>query len=262
MNVAMMQPAFLPWQGFFELVYRSDIFIILDDFQFSVQSRHQRNRLFVNKGQVDWYSVPVLKSESFKSPLNQTKINESTPWREKMWKRIQQNYSKTPYYPQIAPPIEKWLLGKSESLAAQNIAFTKIVCDLLALKPEFRYSSQHPSEQSRSQRVLELLRWCQAKRYYCAKGSFPYMLEDGVFPLEDIEVLFQDFQAKAYNQRGAIDSFVPNLSVLDALFNVGPEQTAELIKNGTPQWLTWVAMIQKNSAADGNNEAVPEEDER
>jgi hypothetical protein len=259
MNVAMMQPAFMPWQGFFELIYHSDIFILLDDFQFSVQSRHQRNRLFVNKGQVDWYSVPILKSESFKSPLNQTIINESTTWREKMWKRIQQNYSKTPYYPQIAPLVEKWLLEKSKSLAAQNIAFTKIVCDLLELKREFRLSSQHPSEQPRSQRVLELLHWCQAKRYYCARGSFAYMLEDAVFPVDDIEVLFQDFQPKAYNQRGAVDSFVPNLSVLDALFNVGPEQTAELIRNGTPQWLTWEDMVKRNAAPHSNNVDVPEE---
>lgn len=187
-------------------------------------------------------------------PLNQTRINESTPWREKMWKRIQQNYSRTPYYSQIAPHVEKWLLEKSESLAAQNIAYTKLVCDLLALRCEFCFSSQHPSEQLRSKRVLELLRWCKAKRYYCAKGSFAYMIEDGVFPVEDIEVLFQNFQPKAYNQRGAKDSFMPNLSALDALFNVGPEQTAELIKNGTPQWLTWEEMLKEGSKSQGNKE--------
>lgn len=259
MNVAMMQPTFMPWQGFFELIYKSDVFILLDDFQFSVQSYHQRNRLFVNKGQVGWYSVPVQKSVSFKSPLNQTKINETTPWRMKMWKRIQQNYSKSSYYYDVAPLIEKWLLTKEESLAAQNIAFIKLVCSLLDFHREFRLSSQYPSETKRSKRIIELLRWCKAHRYFCAKGSFGYMLEDGIFPTHDIEVLFQEFQIKAYSQVGATDSFVPYLSILDALLNVGPEKTLELIINGTQRWLTWESMVLESSTSHGNNGEVVEE---
>jgi len=259
MNVAMMQPAFMPWQGFFELIYKSDVFILLDDFQFSVQSYHQRNRLFVNKGQVDWYSVPVQKSVSFKLPLNQTKINETTPWRMKMWKRIQQNYSKAYFYHEIAPLIEKWILTTAESLAAQNIAFIKLVCNLLDFHREFRLSSQYPSETQRSQRVIELLRRCEVHRYYCAKSSFGYMLEDGIFPVHDIEVLFQEFQIKDYGQVGATDSFVPYLSVLDALLNVGPEKTLELIITGTQKWMTWESMALESSVLHRNKVEVLEE---
>ena len=47
MNIAMMQPTFLPWLGYFQLIHKSDLFVFLDDFQFSVQSYHQRNKLFV-----------------------------------------------------------------------------------------------------------------------------------------------------------------------------------------------------------------------
>ena len=243
MNVAMMQPAFMPWQGFFELIYQSDIFILLDDFQFSVQSYHQRNRLFVSKEKVDWYSVPIQTSTSFKSPLNQTKTNEMIFWRRKMWKRIKYNYSKAPFYTKIAPHIEKWLLSSVESLAAHNIDFIILVCDLLDIQRDFRFSSQCPSKLRRSERVLELLRWCHATSYYCAHGSFLYMLEDGVFPISDINVLFQDFQSKPYTQIGS-ETFVPNLSILDALMNIGPEATAELIKNGTQKWLTWDEMVE------------------
>lgn len=112
MNVAMMQPAFIPWQGLFELIYKADIFIFLDDFQFSVQSYHQRNRLFVDKERVDWYTVPVLKSVSFGLPLNQTRISEQAPWRQKMWKRIYHNYAKAPFYEMTAPHIQKLALDE------------------------------------------------------------------------------------------------------------------------------------------------------
>ena len=76
MNVAMMQPTFLPWQGFFSLVYQSDAFIFLNDFQFSFQSFHQRNRLFVNQNQVEWYTAVVDKKTSFLRPLNETKMKK------------------------------------------------------------------------------------------------------------------------------------------------------------------------------------------
>lgn len=238
----MMQPAFLPWQGFFELIYQSERFVILDDFQFSVQSYHQRNRLFVNKGQIDWYSVPIHKAVSFGEPLNCALINETLPWRMKMWKRIQQNYSKASYYPLVAPRVQEWLLQKPDSLAAQNIAFIKLASELLGLRRDFLLSSEFPSVDQRSGRVAELLRANCADTYYCARGSFDYMLADGLFPLPDVEVLFQDFQPRAYTQVGAKDDFVPYLSVLDALMNIGPEQTMDLIAQGTAKWLNWDEM--------------------
>jgi hypothetical protein len=242
MNVAMMQPAFMPWQGFFELIYKSDRFVLLDDFQFSVQSYHQRNRLFVSKGQVGWYSVPVRKSVSFGVPLNRTMIEESDPWRKKMWKRFQQNYYGAAFYSEIAPRVEEWLFAPTGSLAEQNIAFIMLVCGLLGIRREFRRSSGFPSGTRRSARVLELLRWSEATRYYCARGSFPYMKSDGVFPVGDIEVLFQDFSPCAYQQIGSPSAFVPHLSILDSLMNVGPEKTTELVRNGTSGWSTWDEM--------------------
>jgi len=254
MKVAMMQPSFMPWLGYFELIRKSDKFIVLDDFQFSVQSYHQRNRLFVSSGQVGWYSVPVKKSVSFKSPLNQTKIDESGGWRAKMWKRIQYNYAKTAYYNEIAPFIEKWLLNPAESLAEQNITFVQMVCDILDYKKEILYSSQFESKGERSERVVELLHACSAKQYYSAKGSFDYMREDGVFPLDDISVHFQDFQAEPYAQVGSKEAFVPFLSVVDALMNVGPAKTAELIQNGTKYWLTWETMCQATHVTGGKEE--------
>jgi hypothetical protein len=254
MKVAMMQPAFLPWQGFFELICKSDVFIILDDFQFSVQSYHQRNRLFVNKGKVDWYTVPVQKAGSFGGPLNEVVINDKTLWRVKMWKRIQQNYSKASYFGELAPSIEKWLLYPYRSLADQNIAFIDLICAALGIHTEFRLSSEHKINAYRSHKVLELLCWCSATQYLCAQGSFEYMRQDAVFPVDDIEILFQNFTPKPYTQIGAVNEFVPFLSALDALLNIGPDQTLELINKGTTKWLTWKDMMAKDHLKNNNEE--------
>jgi len=251
MNASMMQPAFLPWLGLFELIYRADVFVFLDDFQFSVQSYHQRNRLFVNKGQVGWYTVPVKKTSSFQKPLCCTQIDEAVPWRKKFWKRIQQNYEKARYFRDYETPLREWLLSPAENLAEQNMAFILMMCRFLGFERQFLRSSEKPSQQQRSERVLELLRWCAGDCYYSAAGSFEYMFEEKIFPVVDICIYFQDYHPRAYNQVGSIGSYVPYLSILDALLNVGPDETVALVKNGTPQWRTWETMVLSRNASPG-----------
>lgn len=242
MNVAMMQPTFLPWTGYFELISKAEKFIILDDFQFSVQSYHQRTRLFIDKARIAWYTVPVRKDISFGKPLNVTRINEDLPWRKKMARCIEQNYGKAPYFKELYPQVSEWLLKPADSLSAQNVAFIKLACEILGWQKEIIYSSQYPSTLKRSARVLDLLRRAGAKRYLCARGAFEYMKAEGLFPVNDIEVVFQNHHPKPYPQVGSPAEFVPYLSILDALFNVDPARAAELANTGTTKWLTWQEM--------------------
>ncbi len=235
----MMQPSFLPWQGFFELIYNADVFVLLDDFQFSVQSYHQRNRLFVSPGQVGWYTAPVVKSGAFQQPLNRARVDDSSPWRRKMLARWQQNYGRTPYFAALFPRLAAWLGAPAASLADLNAGFIRLVLELLGWERELRFSSQLPSSSVRSRRVVELLRWCAASRYYSARGSFDYMREEQVFPVPGIEIVFQDFLPQPYIQAASPQAFSPRLSVLDALFNLGPEETGRLIAQGTRRWLSW-----------------------
>jgi hypothetical protein len=256
-----MQPTFLPWQGYFELIYQADRFVFADDAQFSHQSFHQRNRMFINvrQGKVAWLSVPVQK-ESFRMPLNQARVSETEPWRQKMWRQVEDNYTKTPFFRQVGPTVKKWLLTPAESLAAQNIAFIRLACDLMDIRCEFRLTSARSSGLSRSDRAVDILRWCEADVYLSPRGSFEYMKADGLLPVDGITALFQDFQPKPYPQAGFSGEFVPYLSVLDALFNVGPEATLQLIRDGTPKWLTWDEMITSSDTAPRHDEGAGSEE--
>lgn len=259
MKVAMMQPAFLPWQGFFELIYQADVFVLLDDFQFSVQSYHQRNRLFISPTQVGWYTVPAIKSGAFGQPLNHTRIDDSVPWRRKMLERLRQNYSKAPSFAEVFPPVADWLAIRSPSLAEQNQGFIQLVMELLGWKRELLISSAHPSSSERSERVLELLRWCGATRYYAARGACDYMREDAVFPVAKIEVLFQDFVPQPYAQVGSPGTFIPRLSILDALFNLGPEETARVLAQSSERWLHWDDIVGCRPSKDSGVLGPPED---
>lgn len=241
MKIAMMQPAFLPWQGFFELIIKSDKFIFLDDFQYSVQSHHTRNKLFVNKNQVDFYSIPVQKSKCFEAKLNEVLIVTNNQWKKKLLRTLEYNYQKAPYFNKIQLSLESILNKDFETLSDLNIEIIKDFCKHLDIEKDFLYSSdftnQTKSISTRTKRVTELLEWAKADEYLSAFGSFDYMKEDR-FNYEKHPVLFQNFKPKPYKQIHSTE-FVPYLSVLDALYNVGGEETLNLIKSGTEKFLNW-----------------------
>ncbi len=109
----------------------------------------------------------------------------------------------------------------------------------MGIKREFLFSSDYPSTSKRSKRVHELLQWSGASKYLCARGSFSYMKEDELFPLKEVDVEFQNFIPKKYYQVGSPQEFIPYLSALDALMNIGADGVLQLIAAGTTSWSSW-----------------------
>ena len=177
-KVAMMQPTFLPWIGYFELMLEADTFVFLDDFQFVHRSFDQRNRLFVSKDRVDWITVPVDKKCGFRKPYTEVPILETTPWRHKLWRQMEINYGKSLYFSSIGAKLQPLLLGNYKFIAEQNISLIMKICELLEINCEIAYSSQLSSYGKRSTRIKSLLEEIGASVYLSARGSFEYMLED------------------------------------------------------------------------------------
>lgn len=236
-KAAMMQPTFLPWMGFFELIDKADTFIFLDDFQFSAGSFHNRNRLFVNKEQVKYLTLPVGKKHFFMTPLNQLPIQVDSNWKEQFIRTVTYNYRKTPFFAAVWERLLSVLTKEYHFLAEINMALIAELCSLLGIEKKFLLSSDIDKSGQRSELVYNILKSVQASCYFSAFGSFEYMLEDKIFPCE-IPVVFQNHIPKRYKQFHSKE-FVPYLSVLDALFNIGPEQTLAVIRSGTEKWLTW-----------------------
>ncbi|HEV7523580.1 MAG TPA: WbqC family protein [Acidimicrobiia bacterium] len=241
-RVALMQPAFLPWQGYFGLVAAADVFVLLDDFQFQRHSFHQRNRIRLADGSETWISLPVGHPRDGDFPT----LGEAVPvvdakWRRRLKATLDQSYGRTPHHATVREPLDAWIDAPWASVADMNIAFIQLVSELLGFAPAWRRSSEVGSTGQRSDRVLDLLRRTHARTYLCARGSYEYMAEDALFPVDGIEVVFQEFAPPAYPQRRA-DEFVSHLSVLDALFEVGAAETRRLVLEGQRAWTPWRAM--------------------
>jgi WbqC-like protein family len=241
-RVALMQPTFLPWQGFFGLVAAAEVFVLLDDFQFQRHSFQQRNRIRLADGTESWISLPVAHPRAGEYPtLHEAAALVDAKWRRRLKATLDQSYGRAPHFPAFRDDLEAWVDTEWSSVAELNIAFIRLVAEQLRFEPEWRRSSETGSTGQRSERVLDLLQRTGAHTYLCARGSYDYMVEDGLFPVEHIDVVFQEFEPVPYPQHRT-DAFVSHLSVLDALFEVGADATRALVLEGQRAWTPWRAM--------------------
>jgi hypothetical protein len=240
MRVAMMQPTFLPWAGYFALVDAADLFVVLDDFQFQRHSFHQRNRVFIGR-EVRWVTVPVRHPHDEQFPL----LSEVEPvltqrFRTKLLRSLQQTYGTSGHFATVSAGIREALERPWDTLADLNCELIRYVCLLLGITTDIKRSSAVGSSGRRSARVADLLERVRATTYLAAAGAEEYMREDGVFPLTHIETLFQRYAPVPYRQSQS-DDFVSHLSVLDLLFQVGPGEAATAVRAGAGEFVPWSA---------------------
>lgn len=228
MKVVILQPHYLPWAGYFALADLADVFVFYDDVQFEAQSWQQRNRIKSMQGKELWLTVPVIRN--FGQLIKDTKINTDIIWRKKHWKTIEQSYSKAPHFEEIGEVMEELYLSYFFYLADLNIYFTKILAEVIGVKmPRFIKSSELKGiEGEKTDRVLSVLRAIGGTEYISGMAAMDYLQAEKLHKA-GIELTWFDYQHPTYPQiRG---DFIPYLSAIDLLFNVGDE-AIEHIRRG------------------------------
>ena len=141
-RVALMQPAFLPWQGLFGLVAESDVFVFLDDFQFQRHSFHQRNRIRPAGGGETWISLPVAHPRDGAFPtLLEAEPQVDAKWRRRVKTTLDQNYARAPHHAALREEVDAWIDAPWPSVAEMNIAFIRLGARLLGFEPRWLRSS-------------------------------------------------------------------------------------------------------------------------
>jgi hypothetical protein len=228
MTACIMQPTYLPWSGYFNLIGQADDFVFLDDVQFSHQSWQQRNRIVVD-GKPFVLSVPVLTADRGPQPICEVRVDESKNWRKKHLRTLQQAYARHPYGKQATALVESAMSGGSGLLAEINIAIIHAFCEALCLAPRFHRSSALSVGGARSERLVEMCRLLGTRIYLSPRGSQDYLEEDRVFEGSDVELVYQQFVPAAYPQRGVIE-FISHMSIVDLVANVGFEEGRKYVE--------------------------------
>ena len=227
MTVSIMQPTFLPWTGYFNLMANSDIFVFLDDVQFEKQSWQQRNRIIQNKNEC-MLSLPVLTKGKHDQLIADVILDDKHNWREKQLKTIQNAYSKHLFGNLILDIFEKYITKGSSKLCELNTAFIIKIKEMLNLKTNIIFSSNLKAEGKRSNKIYNICKMLGATQYLSPVGSKEYIEEDKVFDHNNLPVIYQNYIPVPYPQKD-IQNFIPYMSIVDLLANVGPDNAIKYI---------------------------------
>lgn len=236
MRIAISQPTYLPWLGYFDLIDQVDTFVFLDTVQFEKRSWQQRNRIKLPTG-LSFLTVPVAVKGHFDQTIVEADIAEPGFW-ETHLRSIEMNYRRAPFFEEHFEGLSKVFQGipESHSLADLNIRLVQWFCEVFCIKTTMRRSSEMNLPGRRSELLVTLCQSLSADYYLSALGSAVYLCEDlHLFSDAGIEVGFQHYEHPEYRQ--LFPPFVPYASALDLLFNEGSEAMA-IIRTGRQRAFT------------------------
>jgi len=226
--VAIHQPNFLPWLGWFDKLARADVFVLLDSVQFPKKAGTWINRTqLVVGGELAWATVPVVRSYHGVLAINEMRIEESRPWRRKLLRTFEQSYRKAKHFDEVMPVVREVVETQTDSIAEYNETGLRRLADLLGLDANrFVRSSELAAGASSTDLLVEITTEVGGTAYLAGGGAGGYQ-EDEMFPAAGLRLVQQGFEPSAYQQLAP--EFRPGASVVDALMNIGPEATATLL---------------------------------
>ena len=226
MIATIHQPEYLPYIGFFDRISKADIFVILDNVQYQKNAFINRNRIKTSQGW-QWLTVPVKQREALKN-INEIEISNEIDWRARHWKALLYNYNKAPYFKKYSDFFEKLYKQDWTSLANLDVYLIENIMDMLGLKKEIKKSSLLKAEGRTTDLLVNICKILGADTYLSGSGGKGYM-DLGKFKKQDIDVVFQEFTHPVYSQQ--FKEFIPNLSIIDLLFNCGNSSKEKLNEN-------------------------------
>ncbi len=227
-TLAVLQPGYLPWLGFFDQMLRSDVFVYYDDVQFDKHGWRNRNRIKTPAG-AQWLTVPVLDRGRHGQRILEAEIDPRVPWARKHLAAIRQNYARAPFLNAYLPELEALLSRPWRLLVDLDLAVVEQMCRWLKLERRILRSSELGIVGERSERLLALCRHLGADVYLSGNAAQSY-LDMALFAAHGIRVEWQNYRHPVYPQLHG--EFMPFLSTLDLLFNVGP--ASQQIIRGNP----------------------------
>ena len=217
MIVSMHQPNHLPYLGFFDKMEKADIFVIHDDVQFNNREFQHRNRIRVEKGW-QYLSVPVYEK---KININQIIIKNNTQIGKRQWSQahfetIRGWYKKAPFFSTFENDLSRIYKKNHEKLIDLNMDLISFIMKAFDIDTKIVYSSSLNLKSKGTQKIVDKMRSLGGDVYLSGPSGRNY-LDTSLF--KDIKLEFQDFKHPIYTQ--CYPGFVPDMSAIDALFNVG-----------------------------------------
>ena len=229
-KVGIMQPYFVPYIGYWQLLNAVDEYVIYDDVNFIKGGWINRNRILVN-GNPTYFNIPMLGASSFKL-INEIGVNQDEKLIKKNLKTIEEAYKKAPYFKVVYPMIEKILKCEKDNLAEYIAYSTKIICLYLDINTKIHMSSELKKDNllKGQDKVIAICKELGATDYYNAIGGQElYSYED--FEANGINLNFVKTNEITYKQYN--NEFIPFLSIIDVMMFNSKEEVKQMLSEFT-----------------------------
>lgn len=220
--VSIMQPTYLPYLGYFDLILRSDVFVFLDDCQFERKSWQQWNRIPGPGGDLKLF-IPVQK-QPLQTLIQDILIDDSLPWRDAHLATVREIYADRPHRETAAQFMRQVLAPGSGRLADLTCGAIEMAARHIGWGGEFIRASTLGCGGRRSHHLVEILHKLGADLYLSPLGSRAYIEADGVLAEAGLPVVYRSFQPVPYDQ--GREPYIPYMAFADALANLGWEGVA------------------------------------
>ena len=227
MIISIHQPNYIPWAGYFHKIARSDIFVILDDVQFPKGSVANRNTIKGADGKEVVLTVPVFQSKGLLQNYNEIGIDYKSKWNKKHLASFKSFYNRAAFASMYLPALATILEQEYKTLSALNTTVILWILETLDIQTKIALASDIKEDfGSKNDRIVNLCLHFGADTYLSGNGAKKYNNVD-TYKANSINLIYSKFEGTQYPQ--LFGGFIPNLSILDMLFNIGAEQTRERV---------------------------------
>lgn len=231
--VAIHQPNFFPWLGYFNKIAHADVFVILDNVQFSKTGGTWSNRVrLIINGKPSWVTMPVVRAYEGVRLVRNMVISE-TSWRSRLLQTLRYNYRRASQFEKVYPVLATLIDNPVDHLAEYNLFAIRALTEALRFDScQLVLGSTLHVEGRATELLVAVVKAVGGTAYLCGGGTAEYQ-EDEKFVAGGIDLIYQDFKHPIYPQANSRE-FVPGLSIIDALMNCGFDQTRRLIMSSEP----------------------------
>ena len=227
MRVGIHQPMYLPWLGLFERIHRCDAFVLLDNVPYSKNYFINRNKIKTENGWM-WLTIPVLTKGHFGQLIKDVRIDNTTQWRKLHWKSIYYSYQKAPYFPKYADFFEHAYLHECIYLIDIIEELFQFTLKVLGINTTIIKSSELNAAGKKEELILNICKALQADEYLSGPDGKKYLNHE-LWRENNIKVNFHNYHHPEYSQLHG--KFLPQMSIIDLLFNCGDESLKILSRN-------------------------------
>ncbi len=215
MTIAVMQPYFLPYIGYWQLINAVDVFVVYDNIEFSKNGWFHRNNILCN-GKKNMFSIPLKKASDYLDVRERYLADNAQKEIEKIVAKIQNEYRKAPYYHNVIGLVRDVFMYEEANLFQFIFYSIKSICAYLEIETTLYISSRIAIDHNLKavEKVIAINRALQSEIYFNPIGG-QKLYDKAIFDAAGIKLRFLESLSKPYSQFE--NDFVPSLSILDVL---------------------------------------------